>query len=79
MGSFIPPNGYPPTTTFLVIVVADITCGLLSKAQGKRRIKVASNTFKIGATKSRLYSSVVANAEPASILFHQLHFIKTRE
>ena len=38
-----------------------------------------SNTFKIGATKSQLHSNVVANVAPVSILFHQLHFIKTRE
>ena len=47
----------------------------LSKAQGKRRIQVASNKLKIGATKSRLNSSVEANVEPASILFHKLHFV----
>ena len=51
----------------------------LTEAQGKRRIQVASNILKIGATKSRLHSSVVANVEPVSILFHKFHFIKTRQ
>ena len=47
-----------------------------TKAWGKRRIQVASNKLKIGATKSRLNCSVVANVEPASILIDKLHFIK---
>ena len=46
---------------------------------GKRRIQVKSNILKIGATKSRLHSNVVANVEPVSILFHKFHFIKTRQ
>jgi len=40
---------------------------------------MASNKLKIGATKSRLNSSVVTNVELASILFHKLQFIKARE
>ena len=41
--------------------------------------KVASNKLKIDAIKSRRNSSVAANVEPASILFHKLQFIKTQE
>ena len=49
------------------------------KACGKRRIQVASDKLKVGETKGRLNSAVKAGAEPASILFHKLHFIKIRE
>ena len=33
----------------------------------------------LGFDKERLNSTVVASVEPASILIHKLHFIKTRE
>ena len=44
------------------------------------RANVESKSRRIiGVTKSRLNSSVEVNIEPASILFHKLEFIKTRE
>ena len=49
------------------------------KGKGKHGIQVASYRFIIGVTKSRLNSSVEANIEPGSILFHKLEFIKIRE
>jgi len=54
-------------------------CKYYALGLGKHQIQVASNKLKIAATKSQLNSNVVANVEPASILFNKLHFVKTQE